>query len=500
MCRSTFPAIISRESAAERRQRFPGASRSIPVEADFTRPFGLPAAIAALPKLGFFPGSTIGNFVPRSATDLLRHFRDILGTGAQLLIGMDRVKPVERLIAAYDDPEGVTAEFNLNLLDRINRELGGDIPVDAFRHEARWNDILSRIEMHLVATRDVDVHDRRPALRVRQGSSIHTENSHKYGHRGARVLLLAGGWTPLAEWTDPAGDFALILAEAQPNRSRPRPHCCGAARAAKPRQCFSLSSTSPILLSVLGWVIIGQVILSWLVAFNVLNTSSQGLRALPGSARPTDRPALPADPQDHAGLRRDRFLALVVLLSHPDPADAPQRARGGPGLSGGMTATDHRRKSRCRRCEGARRDERRGIRAADGPRARSRRPSWSAKTRRAPSTSARRARRPPRRGWRASRTSCPTRPARPNCSSWSTGSMRDDEVDGILVQLPLPKQIDAGRVIAAIDPAKDVDGFHPVNAGRLATGLEALVPCTPLRLPIPAQAGTRLDSPARTQL
>ena len=128
---------------------------------------------------------------------------------------MDRVKPVERLIAAYDDPEGVTAAFNLNLLERINRELDGDMPVDAFRHEARWNDILSRIEMHLVATRDVEFSDRRASASTSpQGSSIHTENSHKYGQRGARVLLLAGGWTPVAEWTDPAGDFAVILAEA----------------------------------------------------------------------------------------------------------------------------------------------------------------------------------------------------------------------------------------------------------------------------------------------
>jgi L-histidine N-alpha-methyltransferase len=174
-----------------------------------------------LPRLGFFPGSTIGNFVPRSATDLLRHFRDILGTGALLLIGMDRVKPVERLIAAYDDAEGVTAEFNLNLLHRINRELDAQVPVDAFAHEARWNDMLGRIEMHLVAKRDVEfpIEGRRFAFRA--GETIHTENSHKYGPRGARMLLLAGGWTPLAEWTDPEQDFALILAEAQRNRFAP---------------------------------------------------------------------------------------------------------------------------------------------------------------------------------------------------------------------------------------------------------------------------------------
>jgi L-histidine N-alpha-methyltransferase len=138
-----------------------------------------------------------------------------------LLIGMDRVKPIERLIAAYDDAEGVTAEFNLNLLERINRELDGTIPLDAFRHEARWNDILSRIEMHLVAMRDVDFTVARRRFSLRGGESIHTENSHKYGPRGGRVLLLAGGWTPVAEWTDPAGDFAVILAEALPNRFAP---------------------------------------------------------------------------------------------------------------------------------------------------------------------------------------------------------------------------------------------------------------------------------------
>jgi len=209
-----------RESAAEIADRFPSISVE-PVVADFARPFDLPENIARLPKLGFFPGSTIGNFVPRTGTDLLRSFRDLLGVGAQLLIGMDKVKPIERLIAAYDDPTGVTAAFNLNLLERINRELDGDIPIDAFRHEARWNDILSRIEMHLVATRDVTFTISGKSFSFAKGSSIHTENSHKYGQRGARVLLLAGGWTPLAEWTDPAGDFAVILAEALPNRFAP---------------------------------------------------------------------------------------------------------------------------------------------------------------------------------------------------------------------------------------------------------------------------------------
>ena len=207
-------------SAAELQQRFPRIE-VIPVVADFARPFSLPGGIEHLPKLGFFPGSTIGNFVPWSGTDLLRQFRALLGPGSQLLIGMDRVKPVDRLIAAYDDPEGVTAQFTLNMLTRVNRELDGDIPVDAFRHDARWNDILSRIEIHLVATRDVTFSVTGRSFSFTRGSSIHVENSHKYGPRGGRVLLLAGGWTPIAEWSDPAGDFAEILAVAEPERFAP---------------------------------------------------------------------------------------------------------------------------------------------------------------------------------------------------------------------------------------------------------------------------------------
>ena len=222
---STYvPVDISGEyleqSAADLQQRLPWL-RVLPVVADFARPFSLPEEVAHLPKLGFFPGSTIGNFVPWSATDLLRQFRALLGPRAQLLIGMDRVKPVERLLAAYDDEEGVTAAFNLNLLTRISRELDGDIPLDAFRHETRWNDILSRIEMHLVATRDVDFSISGQRFHFAAGSSIHTENSHKYGPRGGRVLLLAGGWTPLAEWTDSDRDFAEILAVAEPERFAP---------------------------------------------------------------------------------------------------------------------------------------------------------------------------------------------------------------------------------------------------------------------------------------
>jgi dimethylhistidine N-methyltransferase len=209
-----------RSSAAQLAEQMPSLAIH-PVEANFGNVIELPAEAADHPRLGFFPGSTIGNFIPQSATDLLRHFRATLGAGSLLLIGMDRVKPVERLIEAYDDPEEVTAEFNLNLLHRINRELDSEIAVDAFCHEARWNDMMSRVEMHLVATREVEFGIAGRSFRFAEGQSIHTENSHKYGPRGGRMLLLAGGWTPLAEWTDPARDFALVLAEAQPERFAP---------------------------------------------------------------------------------------------------------------------------------------------------------------------------------------------------------------------------------------------------------------------------------------
>lgn len=193
----------------------------LPVEGDFTHRLTLPDAIARTPRLGFFPGSTIGNMIARTAVDLLRTMRESLGTGAMLLIGMDRVKDVDTLVTAYDDAAGVTARFNTNLLVRINRELGGTIPVEAFTHEARWNDSYARIEMHLVATCDVNFTVEGKRFAMAAGESIHTENSHKYGPRDARLLLRSGGWSPIAEWADAADSFALILAEARPEKSAP---------------------------------------------------------------------------------------------------------------------------------------------------------------------------------------------------------------------------------------------------------------------------------------
>ena len=209
-----------RDSADALRAEFPGLPIH-PVEADFMGRLDLPPEIAAAPKLGFFPGSTIGNLVPRTAVDLLRAMKETLGEGSRLVIGMDRTKDVDVLLAAYDDAAGVTAAFNLNLLRRINAELEGDIPVDAFRHRAIWNDEMSRIEMHLEALRDVAFTVSGQGFAFAAGATIHTENSHKYGHRDSRLLLRAAGWGVVHDWTDEREWFSIILAEAEPPRSAP---------------------------------------------------------------------------------------------------------------------------------------------------------------------------------------------------------------------------------------------------------------------------------------
>jgi dimethylhistidine N-methyltransferase len=209
-----------RDAADALRSEFPHLP-VYPVEADFMGPITLPLQVRAAPKLGFFPGSTIGNLVPRTAVDLLRAMKETLGPGAWLLIGMDRIKDVDVLMRAYDDSAGVTAEFNLNLLHRINREIGGDIPVDAFRHRAIWNDAMGRIEMHLEAARDVDFRVDGVPFAMKAGETIHTENSHKYGLRDSRLLLRAAGWGVVEQWTDADDQFAMILAQAEAPRFAP---------------------------------------------------------------------------------------------------------------------------------------------------------------------------------------------------------------------------------------------------------------------------------------
>jgi dimethylhistidine N-methyltransferase len=201
-----------RGSAAALAKDFPGLS-IYPLEGDFTRHLILPKAIGETPRLGFFPGSTIGNLAVPAAVDLLRVMAGILGESGMLLIGIDRIKDAGVLLPAYDDAQGVTAAFNLNLLHRINRQLDGTIPVDDFRHVVRWNDVEARVEMHLETLRDMVFMVAGQSFSMARGETIHTADSFKYGCRDARVLLRAGGWAPMAEWSDAETLFSLILAK-----------------------------------------------------------------------------------------------------------------------------------------------------------------------------------------------------------------------------------------------------------------------------------------------
>lgn len=199
-----------RDAATRLSRLLPGLD-ILPVAADFAKPIALPGAVEGLPMIGFFPGSTIGNFAHAAAVDLLRAFRATLGADPWLAIGIDLRKNPRLIEAAYDDSAGVTAAFNLNLLARINRELGGDIPLDAFEHRAVWNDDAGRIEMHLAAARDVRFHAAGGSFSLREGETIHTENSHKYTIEEARLLARAAGWRPVRWWIDARGLFSLHL-------------------------------------------------------------------------------------------------------------------------------------------------------------------------------------------------------------------------------------------------------------------------------------------------
>jgi L-histidine N-alpha-methyltransferase len=204
-----------RESIASLQAQFPHIPMR-PVEADFLRPMELPDTVRKRGGIGFFPGSTLGNLSEAAAVNLLRTFSDALGPDAILLLGVDLLKDEAILLPAYDDWQGVTAKFNLNLLRRINRELLGDIPVSAFKHEVRWNAGLSRIEMHLRARCDAQFRVADRTFSMREGETIHTENSYKYTVRDIRLLLRAGGWNTTGLWTDPDGYFAVLSAQRIP--------------------------------------------------------------------------------------------------------------------------------------------------------------------------------------------------------------------------------------------------------------------------------------------
>jgi dimethylhistidine N-methyltransferase len=181
----------------------------LPVEADFTQPFSLPAAAADMPRAGFFPGSTIGNFEPHEACAFLRHAGRMLGPRATLIIGVDLVKDASVLNAAYDDATGVTAKFNLNLLTRINRELGANFDLPSFSHEAFYNAERHRVEMHLASKKRQKVRVNGRTIDFRTGETIHTENSYKYTLDSFRALARGSGWTPVAVWTDAGENFSI---------------------------------------------------------------------------------------------------------------------------------------------------------------------------------------------------------------------------------------------------------------------------------------------------
>ncbi|MCU0735158.1 MAG: L-histidine N(alpha)-methyltransferase [Methylotetracoccus sp.] len=176
---------------------------------DYSQAFTLPPLQSYARKVAFFPGSSIGNFDPDSAVALLRGVRDAVGRDGGLLIGFDLKKEVEILQRAYNDGQGLTADFNLNLLRRINRELGGDFNVENFRHHAFFNEQRGRIEMHLVSALPQSVEVGGQHFHFDEGESIHTENSYKYSLEDFRAMAVAAGFTPVRNWFDTARRFCV---------------------------------------------------------------------------------------------------------------------------------------------------------------------------------------------------------------------------------------------------------------------------------------------------
>ena len=195
------------------REAYPGLTIS-PVAADYTGDFRLPALPPARRHVVYFPGSTIGNFSEGQAAVFLQHAADVAGPGGGLLIGIDLVKDRATLEAAYDDEAGVTAEFNLNLIDRINRELDGSLDRDGFRHQAVWNEEDRRIETYLVSQHAQEATICGVPFTFEAGEAIHTENSQKYTVDGFAASAAGSGFTLRHAWTDPADLFAVLYFEA----------------------------------------------------------------------------------------------------------------------------------------------------------------------------------------------------------------------------------------------------------------------------------------------
>lgn len=204
------------ESVGPLRERF-AALPIVPKVADFTRLGPLDGLPGGGRRLVFFPGSTIGNFVPEAAVALLVQIGAAVGPGALMVVGADATHDPAVLVPAYDDAQGVTAAFNKNLLLRINRELGGDFSLSAFRHEARYEPSQQRIEMHLVSEYTQRVTVLGHSFRFAAGESIHTENSYKYGIARFQALAQRAGWAHRQLWMDGQSRFALHVLERQPH-------------------------------------------------------------------------------------------------------------------------------------------------------------------------------------------------------------------------------------------------------------------------------------------
>ena len=185
-----------------------------PTCADFTGPFALPAPVGDLPRVGFFPGSSIGNFDPAGAERFLRTTRITIGAGGRLLVGVDRKKDVAALERAYNDRQGITAAFNLNVLAHINQRLGADFVLERFTHAARYNAERGCIQMFLQSIADQTVRIGEVEIALRAGEAIHTENSFKYHPDEFIELARRGGYQPVEWWTDEGQRFALFLLEA----------------------------------------------------------------------------------------------------------------------------------------------------------------------------------------------------------------------------------------------------------------------------------------------
>ena len=207
------PVDISREhliKAADRLNRHYPDLEVLPVCADFSQPFVLPAPQHhAARTVIYFPGSTIGNFEPDGAVVLLRQLRELAGRKGALLIGVDLNKDRSVLEAAYNDAAGVTAAFNLNLLERLNRELRSDFNLERFQHRALYNQAEGRIEMHLVSLEDQNVHIAGESVQFRAGEHVVTEYSYKHTLPGFAALAAQAGWSVQKVWTDEQRWFSV---------------------------------------------------------------------------------------------------------------------------------------------------------------------------------------------------------------------------------------------------------------------------------------------------